>query len=147
VEFVPLPVLEKIQAFEASGGTVLWVDTKPQAGTYVREDARVVAALKEAKIVRPADLAARITHPYAAQFNLRFQPKPDRLAVARFQREGQPMYLLVNRTEQPLKAGMTAPIASQVKIWDPSTGNITDFALPTVLEIGAFRGVVVLQGE
>ncbi|MBI5689674.1 MAG: hypothetical protein HZC55_06215 [Verrucomicrobia bacterium] len=147
VDFVPWPVLEKIQAFEAGGGTVLWVDTKPQVGTYAREDALVAAALQEAKIVRPADLATRITNPYDAQFNLRFQPGPGRLAVARFQREGQPMYLLVNRTEQPLKAELTAPSASQVKIWDPSTGNITGFTLPTVLEIGALRGVVVLAGR
>ena len=144
MDFIPLPVLDKIQAFEAGGGTVLWVDTKPQAGAYAREDAPVAAALKGVKVVRPAELAARITGPYTANFNLRIEPGPERLAVARFQRENQSVYFLVNRTDQPIKAALQSAAAAKVKVFDPTSGSIVDSALPAVLDIGAFRSLVVL---
>ncbi len=80
--------------------TVRWAESMPQAGTDAREDARVAAALKEAKIVHPAELVTRITHPYAAQ----------------------------------------------VKVLDPSIGNITNPSpAAATLDIGAFRGVVLLR--
>ena len=145
VDFVSLSVLEKIQAFEAGGGTVLWVDTKPQAGAYAREDACVADALKEVKAIRPADLAARITQPYAADLNLRFEPGPDRLAVARFRRGGQSLYYLVNRTDQPIKAAVHSTVGARVEVLDPTTGNIAAITLPTVMEVGAFRSLVVLR--
>ena len=144
MDMIPWPVLEKIQAFESGGGTVLWVDTKPQAGAYAREDASVVAALKEVKVVRPADLAARITSPYAARFDLRFEPGPGRLAVARFQRDSQPVYFLVNRTDQPIKVAVHSPAGARVKVFDPTTGNIADITLPTERGLGAFGSLLVL---
>jgi hypothetical protein len=145
VDFVPLSVLEKIQAFEAGGGTVLWVDTKPQAGAYARQDAQVAAALKAVKIVRPADLAARIPQPYPAEFALRFEPGPDRLAVARFGRGDRSLYYLVNRTDQPIRAAVHSTVGARVEVLDPTTGNIAAITLPTVMEVGAFRSLVVLR--
>ena len=144
VDLIPLPVLEKIQAFESGGGTVLWVDTKPQAGAYLREDASVVAALKEVKVVRPADLAARIPSPYAASFDLRFEPGPGRLAVARFQRGSHPVYFLVNRTDRPIIAAVHSTAGARVKVFDPTTGNIAAITLPTHMDLGAFRSLVML---
>ena len=144
MDLIPLPVLKKIQAFESGGGTVLWVDTKPQAGAYAREDSAVVATLKEVNVVRPADLAARIPSPYAARFDLRFEPGPGRLAVARFQRGSQPVCFLVNRTDQPIKVAMHSPTDAGVKVFDPTTGNIAATTLPTVRDLGAFGSLVVL---
>lgn len=144
MDLIPLPVLKKIQAFESGGGTVLWVDTQPQAGAYAREDAAVVAALKDVNVIRPADLAARIPGPYAARFDLRFEPGPGRLAVARFQRDSQPVYFLVNRTDQPIKVAVHSPAGARVKVFDPTTGNIADITLPTERGLGAFGSLLVL---
>lgn len=145
LEFIPGPVLEKIRTFEASGGTVLWVDTKPQAGAYVQEDEAVVAALKAAKIVRSAELAAHITQPYAAPFDLRFAPGPERLAIARFQRGNQTIHLLVNRTAEPIQAAVRSVGGARVEVFDPTTGSITPISLPAVLELGGFRSMVLVR--
>ncbi len=144
VEFLPLAVLDKIKAFEAGGGTVLWVDTKPQTGAYAREDVQVAAALRETPVIHPADLAARITSPYPRDFNLRFQPGSESLAVARFRRENQPVYFLVNRTEKELTAHVQSDSSGRVKVFDPATGTIQDTALPGELKIGSFGSLLIL---
>ena len=147
MEFLPLAVLKKIKAFEASGGTVLWVDTKPQHGEYARDDASVVAALKKANVIHPADLAAQIPNPYPANFNLRFASGSERLAVARFQRGDQPLYLLVNQTKQSIKASASSAVSAKVKAFDPTTGKITEKVLPDDLEIGGFGSLLLLPEQ
>lgn len=144
MEFLRVAVLDKIKAFEAGGGTVLWLDSKPQHGEYAREDAAVAAALKTAKVLRPADLAAHIPSPYPAKFNLQFETGSARPAIARFQREDQPIYLVVNQTDQPLKASVLAAMAAKVRVFDPTTGNIKPIALPADLEIGGFGSLLLL---
>ncbi len=145
LEFIPGPVLEKIRTFEAGGGAVLWVDTKPQAGAYAPDDAAVAAALKAAKIVRTAELAAHITQPYAAPFDLRFAPGPERLAIARFQRGNQKIHLLVNRTAEPIQAAVRSVGGARVEVFDPTTGSITPISLPAVLELGGFRSMLLVR--
>ena len=144
MEFLPLAVLDKIHAFEAGGGSVLWVDTKPQLGESAGDDAAVVAGLAAAKVMHPADLAANIPSPYPATFDLRFGPASERLGVARFLRNGQAVYLLVNQTDQPLQASAQSAVTAKVRVFDPVTGNIREAALPTDLEIGAFASILIV---
>jgi hypothetical protein len=145
VEFLPRVVLGQIKAFEAGGGTVLWVGRRPRLGTYGRDDAEVAAALEEAEVVRPADLSARITNPYAPDFSLRFEPAPGRLAVVRFLRGEQAVYLLVNRVGQPIRVRVSAQAGDNVDVFDPSRGSITQAAGPAALEIAGFSCLLVLR--
>ena len=144
MDFLPLAVLHKIKAFEAGGGTVLWVDTKPEHGEYAQEDRSVAATLKTANVIGPADLAAHIPTPYPANFNLRFEPGSGHLSVARFQRKNQPLYLLVNPTDQPIKASAQSAVASTVQVFDPTTGGMTTTSLPSSFEMSGFGSLLLM---
>jgi len=142
MEFLPLPVLDKIQEFEKSGGTVLWVDTKPKYGTYDKEDAQVEEAFKQKDVITPSTLASHITNPYPDDFNLHFQPGFPQLSVARFRRGDQPLYLLVNRTGDPIKATVSDSPEGNVTVYDPITGIISKTGLTQAsLEIGGYSSL------
>jgi hypothetical protein len=142
MEFLPLPVLDKIQEFEKSGGTVLWVDTKPKYGTYAKEDAQVEEALKKKDVITPSTLASHITNPYPDDFNLHFQPGLPQLSVARFRRGDQPLYLLVNRRGDPIKATVSDSPVENMTVYDPITGIISKTGLKQAsLKIGGYSSL------
>lgn len=145
MDFLPLAVLEKIKAFESSGGTVLWVDTKPQAADVAADDAAVAAALAKAEVVTPSDLAARVTSPYLPGFDLQFAPGAGKLDVARFQRDGQPIYFLVNRTGGTMTADISGPAGESIEVLDPATGTTTAKPVPTRVTIDKDNSLLVLK--
>jgi len=142
MDFLPLPVLHKIQEFEKSGGTVLWVGTKPKYGTYAKEDAQVEEAFKQKDVITPTTLASHITKPYPDDFNLHFQPSLPQLSVARFRRGDQPLYLLVNQTGDPIKATVSGSPDGNVTVYDPIAGIISKTGLTQAsLEIGGYSSL------
>jgi hypothetical protein len=145
MEIIPLDVLAKLRAFEAAGGTVLWVDTKPAFGAYAREDETVRQWAADVATVAAAELPGRIARPYDNSFDLVFEPGPYHLPVARFQKDGRRIYYLVNRKEEPVTARISAARTGTVMLLDPVTGAITESALPVEVQIKAYDSLLVLE--
>lgn len=145
MEMVPLAVLEKLRAFEAGGGTVLWVDAKPSAGAYPAEDAEVRRLLAAAATVAAGELPGRIGRPFDDSFGLVFEPGLKDLPVARFQKDGRRIYYLVNRKGETLTARIAAKRAGKITLLDPVTGAITEADLPAQVEINAYASLLVVE--
>lgn len=145
VEFLPRGVLSQIKAFEAGGGTVMWVDVKPELGQYAAEDAEVVRAMKGAKVVHPEELASRIKSTSALEFSLNPEAGADVLTIGRFRRDGRPLCFLVNRTDRELDVRIKSVSGQPVHILDPSTGGITEVVPPAGLKIGAYRSMLIAE--
>jgi hypothetical protein len=145
MEIVPLAVLDTLRAFEADGGTVLWVDSKPAFGAYAVEDAEVCRMVADAAAVTAGELPGRIGRPYDESFDLVFEPAPYDLPVARFQKEGRRIYYLVNRRGSPITARIAAERTGRVTLLDPVTGAVTETDLPARAVINAFDCLLVLE--
>ncbi len=145
MEVLPLAILEQIEAFEAGGGTVLWVDAKPEAGAYAHEDAVLAQHMDGVATVPVENLTGIIERPYDAAFDLSFAPGPTVMPVARFSREGKRIYYLVNRSGEHLEAEVTAERSQRITVLDPVTGAITDRELPTTIEIDAFNSMLIMM--
>jgi len=103
VEILPQVVLDKIKQFEVGGGTVLWVDKKPVMGAYAREDAVVRQGVFGIDVIGTAELAERIKNPYDAAFCLSMDFGENPVSMARFRKDGQCIYYLVNQSAEDVQ--------------------------------------------
>lgn len=141
VEVIAANVLTKIQAFEAAGGTVLWVTDKPFAGAYASEDAAVVSAVAGYSTVSASQVPGLITAPYdTSRFTMAITSS-DSFQVARFNRDGRALYFL----ENPSASSITVDLSDSglAKVYDPETGTITTELLPANVSVGAYGAVLV----
>lgn len=145
IEFLPRAVLEKIKAFESGGGTVLWVDGKPEAGEDASEDELVKKSLENAKVIPASVLASRLKEPLQAPFDLEFGLGSDELAIAKFRRAGRAVYYLVNRTGTDISVQVQTASGGNIRILDPSSGSITEKTLPADLNLQGFRSLIIVR--
>jgi hypothetical protein len=143
MDLLPLDVLRKIEAFEAAGGKVVWVDEVPSTALYARDDEAVRQGLAAAHPVAAGDIPALIGQSYSSAFDLTFTPGTSELGVARFHRDGKRIYFVMNKQEQDL----TVPVGGSgpVTILDPSTGEIREATTPLRLQIGPLRSMLLQQ--
>jgi hypothetical protein len=145
LEMLPVEVARKLEDFEAAGGTVIWLESIPRAAHHAAHDAEVAEKLASAEAAAPRELSQLITHSYDPGFNLHFEPDPWKLGVARFHRDDKKIYFLMNKTEQELPVNVSAPSAGSVTIMDPSTGEIRSELLPSSIQLGPLRGILLVQ--
>jgi hypothetical protein len=143
MDLLPLEVLRKIEAFEAAGGKVLWVDEIPSSALYSRDDEAVRQGLTAARTVAAGELPALIGQSYSPAFDLTFTPGTSELGVARFHRDGKKIYFVMNKKEQDLavQVGGSGPVT----VLDPSTGEIREATAPLPLQIGPLRSMLLQQ--
>jgi len=142
MEIIPLAVLNQLTAFQKSGGTVLWVDQVPRLSEHKRNEKAVKAGMAGAKPIAVNQLADRIEESYSPDFGLSFAPDPRTLTVGRFRRNGQLVYLLVNREQKDILAKVSGK--GKLRVLDPSTGKISTVSLPAKLPIKAVRALLLL---
>jgi hypothetical protein len=144
---ISLPLLEKLQQFEAAGGKVIWVDLKPGAGFYAHEDAGVVAALQNITPVSAANLTGEIAVHHEAGFDVTVSSASCRVDMTRFSRGGARLYYLVNRTLSPADVNVSAVQTGAVRVYDPVDGTIKEKQLPAAITIGPLASVLLVQRE
>lgn len=143
MDLLPLEVLRKIEAFEAAGGKVVWVDEVPSSALYARDDEAVRQGLADARSVAAGELPALIDQSFSPSFDLTFAPGPAELGVARFHRDGKKIYFVMNKKEQDVavQVGGSGPVT----VMDPSTGEIREATAPLPLQIGPLRSMLLQQ--
>jgi hypothetical protein len=143
MDLLPLEVLRKLEAFEAAGGKVVWVDEVPSSALYVRDDEAIRQGLGEARPVAAGELPALIGRSFSPSFDLTFTSGTAELGVARFHRDGKKIYFVMNKKEQDLavQVGGSGPVT----IMDPSTGEIREASAPLPLQIGPLRSMLLQQ--
>ncbi len=142
MDIIPLGVVEKLTAFQQAGGKVLWVDKVPLLSEHKRNEKAVKAGMVGAKQIAVNQLLDMIKESYSPDVDLSFAPGPSTLTIGRFHRDGQPVYLLVNREQKDISASVTGK--GRVTVLDPSTGKISAVSLPAKLPIKAVRALMVL---
>jgi hypothetical protein len=150
LDFIPLAVAKQLNSFQSAGGTVIWVGQVPRGAEYAKNDRAVVAALRGATSIAVDDLASAISNSYSSEFDLSFAVGPDQLAVGRFHKGGQPIYLLVNRTQKRLSvevAGNRVRGKAMGQLLDPSTGEIHQLKLPARLDFEANRSLLLMPSR
>jgi len=151
LDFIPLAVVEQLKRFEDGGGKILWVDQVPQSAEYAKNDAKVKKALQHADKVDVGQLTGLINNSYSPEFDLTFTPSTDQLTVGRFHKNDQQVYLLVNRKQEAISIEIegqrTEGKSNQIKVLEPSTGEINNLALPAQLQIKANRALLIIPSH
>ena len=141
MDLLPVEVLRKIEAFQAAGGKVVWVNEVPSAALYARDDDAVKESLASARPVAAGELPALIGRSFSPSFGLTFTPGPEELGVARFHRGGKKIYFVMNKKEKDVavQVGGSGPVT----VMDPSTGQIREATAPLPLQIGPLRSLLL----
>lgn len=150
LDFIPLAVAKQLKAFQAAGGSVIWVDQVPRGAEHIQNDRTVAASLQGAKATPVKALSAAIPNSYSQDFDLSFKPGSDQLAVGRFHKDGKQVYLLVNRTQEALTvevAGRRVGDAAMGQVLDPSTGTADQVQLPITLNLQANRSLLLIPDD
>ena len=118
-------VREKLEAFAASGGTVLWTAAKPAGiGAELTED--------------PAAVLAR-----TVDYGLRIQASEEGvILVSPFEKEGRRGWYLVNNCPRNMEVRASLPDGGKLSVWDTLTGEVTE---ETDFRIPAYSAVFVME--
>ena len=144
VELLPLDVAKKIEAFQKSGGKVVWVNSLPQLGDAPGEHDQVSGLFAGQQTVRPGEVVAAIGRVVPPGFELRTDDVP---MIARFTRDGRRINYLVNYRPQP----MTVPLESagdaplSVHVYNPLDGSITPQQTPATVTIPPQSSLIVTE--
>jgi len=147
VEILPQAALDKIKQFEAGGGTVLWVDKKPVMGAYAKEDAAMRAGVSNIRIIGVGEVAKRIEHPYGASFRLSMETGENPVSMARFRKDGQCIYYLVNQSAEDVRIRVRAEGALSAEQYDPFTGKVIELDLPSQVVIRRFGSLLIMHAK
>ena len=141
MDLMPVEALRKIEAFEAAGGKVVWVDEVPSDAIDARDSDEVRQGLASAQPVNANELPALVGRPYGSEFGLSFTPGTSELGVARFHRDGKKIYFVMNKKEQNLtvQVGGSGPVT----MLDPSTGEIHVAQAPLSLQIKSLKSMLL----
>jgi len=142
MDFLPLDVAQQLARFQEAGGKVIWVDSVPYAAEYAKHDAEVKALLGQSAAISMEAIVPAIGTSYSDDFDLKFSPGSDQLLVGRFRQNDKPVYFLVNRMQEELPVKISGK--GQVKLLDPSTGEIQSVRLPLQRSLGAVRSLIVM---
>jgi hypothetical protein len=145
MEMLPKAVVDKLQAFESAGGTIIWLESVPQKGLYAAEDEFVRDALRNADPTPVSSLPSLISSSFSAAFDLRFSPGTDQLGVARFYRENQLIYFLMNKTESAIEVQVAGGRGGSVTLLDPTTGEVNSITTPHSMQLGALSSLLIIQ--
>jgi len=148
LDFVPLAVTEQLEQFEKTGGKVLWIGDVPRGAEHAKNDPVVNKALKNAQVTKVGEIKDAIPISYSPQFDLAFTPGTDQLTIGRFHKDGEQVYLLVNRMQKAISVGVEghrgSTLSGKVKVLDPSTGKINEASLPIRLPLEANRSLMLM---
>lgn len=120
VQVVPLNVLKKLELFEKSGGKVVWTGWLPQHGVHPDETAYIIGYAK--KIRLSENPVGEIVPVINDRMQWAGDPKP---IVSRYVKDGKPLYMVVNNTDQPSDIQGSYAGAKGYRMFDPGNGNIT----------------------
>ena len=144
LEFIPVSVVRQLNQFRQVGGHVIWVDQVPHAAEHAANDPEVQEALKDAQAIAVDQLAGAIGERFSPSFDLTFTPGVDQLTVGRFHKDGQQVYLLVNRMQKALPVEIKGGSTAQVQMLDPSSGEILNVMLPAAPVLEANRALLLI---
>ncbi len=144
VELFPLAVLEKLDAFEAAGGTVVWVNALPQMGDSPEEHAAVRNAVAEHEIVAPADVVRHIGRSWPETFRLAFDAPETGFFTTRHTRAGKNLYYLVNNTSDTVAATARGD-GTPVQVYNPMDGTISEHPLPSPITMEPYTSLFVVE--
>jgi hypothetical protein len=147
VELLPLAVVQKLQQFEKAGGKVLWVDSLPRLGDSPEEHEAVRAAVAEAKVITPAQVAENLGPAFPANFRLRLDAENKNIFINRWERDGRRINYVVNNSGESLSPvfRLEGKASGSVQIYNPEDGSITPLALPGSVPLGPFSSVFLVE--
>ncbi len=148
LDYLPLAIIEQLKKFEKSGGKVIWVGQVPYAAEYEKNDKKVLKNLHGAEKVDVDKLATSINNSYSPEFDLTFTPGTDKLTIGRFHKNNEQVYLLVNRLQEAITVEIDGQrlnkTAGKIKLLNPSTGEISEIALPAKMSLKANRSLMLI---
>lgn len=147
LEFLSLAELKKIKEFEAAGGKVFWVDNKPEMGAYKQEDRAIKKGVSRADVLQAEDLPGEIQRPYSNDFHLELSYGSQAVATARFRKDGNCLYYLVNRGENPVTIDIRSDYIGLVELFNPETGEISRLNQRDVIEMDGFNSVILVHPQ
>lgn len=147
VELLPLDVAEKLQAFEAAGGKVVWMDSLPEMGDAPGEHEKVRAMFAGRPIVAAADVVEALGPVQPPGFGLQVTGPAEDFFTARFTRAGRRITYVVNNGSAPATVQLAGAGDSRpaVTVYDPLDGSITPRHVPETAAIKPYASLLIVE--
>jgi hypothetical protein len=120
IEAIPLPVLEKLLAFEKAGGFVIWINSVPTLPDRISD---VEALRQKVSGIKPVSLDAAIsTLKNTCGYGVSVSSSD--VMVGKYTLEGKTMYWVYNYSSKANSVTVNVNGASGYDIYDPVNGSI-----------------------
>ena len=123
VQVMPIEVLKKLQQFESSGGTVVWVNETPSLPDDLNDIDEFKSLTANLKSVSENKAVQTLSEATADKLDIK--KTTSTLYVGRYVLEDAPMYWLFNYNDVKKDLTLTYEGATAFDIYDPLTGEIT----------------------
>ena len=149
VELVPLAVMKKLGELQKAGGKVLWVDSLPRLGDSPAEHEAVRAAVAEAKVITPGQVAENLGPAFPASFRLRLDTENKSILIGRWERDGRRINYVVNNSGESLSPTfrLEGKTSGSVQVYNPADGSITTQTLPAEMPMPPFSSLFLVEGD
>ena len=147
VELLPLDVAEKLRAFEAGGGKVVWMESLPEMGDAPDEHEKVRGLFAGRPIVAAADIVEALGPVQPPGFGLQVTGPADDFFTARFTRAGRRITYVVNNGSAPATVQIAGAGDSRpaVTVYDPLDGSITPRQVPDTAAIQPYASLLLVE--
>jgi hypothetical protein len=126
VEVLPLDVMKKLDQFEKSGGTVIWIDCLPTLADKSSECDELVSMVSGKTVMNYREAGAAVKDAVADKLVIKRETPS--LYVGRYVLDDAPMYWLYNSHDMDKSLTLTYEGAKGFDVYDPATGEITSLS-------------------
>jgi hypothetical protein len=148
VELLPLDVAEKLRAFEAAGGKVIWVNSLPETGDAPDEHEKVRGMFAGRPTVAAEEVADALGSIQPPGFRLRVTGPAEDIFTARFTRAGRRITFVFNNGSAPASPRLEADGGGglNVTVYDPLDGSIKPLPVPDAAVIKPYASLLFVEG-
>ncbi|MEI8388104.1 MAG: hypothetical protein WCG76_10910, partial [Verrucomicrobiota bacterium] len=107
----------------------------------------VQAAVAEAKVITPAQVAGNLGPAFPASFRLRLDAENKNILIGRWERDGRRINYVVNNSGETLSPTfrLEGKTSGRVQIYNPADGSMTPLSLPGAVTLNPFSSVFLVE--
>jgi len=141
IELIELSVIEKLNVFEKSGGTVIFTNTLPHIAGKAEETAKLLELTALKKIY--FDYNEVLKQVKTAIVNNISLETTNKILFSQYEKDGKNLLFVVNRDGEIANALLSINNIQKGRVFDPDNGEITEVSMPAKLQINAYGSIIL----
>lgn len=145
VEVMPYDVLQKLNAFEESGGTVVWIKTKPTLPDKKSDKTAFTTLINKMGAAVDVETGVNTVKTAVKDSKLSISYTASDLYVGKYALDNKAMYWLYNYSDSSRSITFSYTGSNGFDVYDPRTGEITSYSTSSInISIGASDAMIII---